>query len=154
MVVAAVGAAFVTRNLWTWLLPVFRALPGSSGKEIYWLALASFFPVQFWVGAALGYLYSRLFPEKWAAFVCIPPSLWFLLRWITFHPGGESLLSGTPFGAKWEHFFSYACLPPRCYDQLIFVLPMISAIGYTVGIVFQRVGVFTFSSPDPNGPSE
>jgi hypothetical protein len=116
------------------------------------LIAAPFFPVQFALGAALGYLFSRVFPEKLALLVWLPAAAWFLLRWVTFQSSGDSLLSSS-MEPKWDHFFGHGCRIP-CPDQWMFVLPLMGSLGYALGVLIQRSGVFTFSKPDPAETTE
>jgi hypothetical protein len=141
VVLATVGAGLLVRTLFG-LLPPVDALRQFSG-----LLLAPFFPVQIVAGIVIGYLYSHLFPERAALLAWIPAGLWFLLRWATLQTASDSLLSITDFDSKWSHMFGTGCRAPYCFDQVLFVMPFLSALGYTLGVLLERNDVFKFSRP-------
>jgi hypothetical protein len=151
VVLATVGAGLVASLMWKRLFALALAVNVLGARDLLGLFSTPFFPVQFAIGAALGYLFSRIFPEKLAIFVWTPAAAWFLLRWITL-PRSDSLLSSS-MEPKWNHFFGDGCKPP-CPDQWMFVLPLMAALGYTLGVLLQRSGVFTFSRSDTTASTQ
>src|SRR4051794_13823084 len=62
VVLATVGAGLVASLMWKRLFALALAVNVLGARDLLGLFSTPFFPVQFAIGAALGYLFSRIFP--------------------------------------------------------------------------------------------
>lgn len=114
------------------------------------------FPLQVVIGLALGYLVWRLAKQR-AAFWAWVPSVAILLAMIlrsaSSAEGGSGVLQ-LPIVA-FEHFFGAGCrLVQHCFDQVIYALPTVAAISYSLGafVASRRSGTHRYIRGNPVPP--
>lgn len=111
---------------------VHSAIPSTADIHANWLLTEiPGFPVQVLLGTAVGFLFARGTLSRAAVWVWIIPSLFLCFgAAIVVHPVGFRL----------DYLFGSACKPAQhCFYQILFTLPFVTSLAYTVGAALARV---------------
>lgn len=114
------------------------------------------FPLQVVIGLALGYLVWRLAKQRAAFWAWVPPVA-ILLAMILRSASSAERATGVlqlPI-VSFEHFFGAGCrLAQHCFDQVIYALPTVAAISYSLGafVASRRSGTHRYIRRNPAAP--
>jgi hypothetical protein len=98
------------------------------------LTTISGFPIQTMLASLFGFWLHKWTGQKAALWVWIIPALGMLIL-LVYGPVAEY---GPHSGANvFSHFFGSGCKPEhRCFDQIIFTLPLCTSLAYSLGAAF------------------
>jgi hypothetical protein len=105
--------------------------PSLTSRQASWLLTeVPGFPFQILTGLVAGFLLARITRTRSVLLVWIVPLLFLCFgALIVVHPTSSTL----------AHLFGDACGPAdHCFDQILFTLPFLASLAYTVGAVLGR----------------
>src|SRR5438105_3623225 len=107
------------------------------------------FPLQVLCSIPLGYINAKMWKSHWIYFSWIGPAAFFIFYALSWHPPSV-------FAGYWQqfasHFFGRNCTERDCFDRFL-ALPLLTSLGYTVGVWLERFKIFV-SSQGGSGPIE
>ncbi len=88
------------------------------------------FPVQAVVGLLTGFILARYMRRRVMIWIWLLPLVFLCLGVL-----GE----GNNYSSIWEHFFGSGCdVKDRCFDQMLFTLPLVASAAYSLGAALRR----------------
>lgn len=113
------------------LIGLLRMLVPTAPRASWILTEMPGFPVQFLIGIGLGSVLGKSLRSRSAVWVWILPLVFLVFGlFIVSHPESSS------FG----HLIGTNCRPSeRCFDQLLFTLPFVAALGYAAGVLLKAI---------------
>lgn len=126
------GAFFVLYSVAPLVQPMFSS-PLNQHRLSAALTETPGFPVQVIFGFVLGMGLGWWLKEQKAQWVWVLPVT---ILACVFIRQPVSVVEGNSFALKASYFFGRGCQPSyRCFDQVLFTLPAIAAISYSIGTV-------------------
>lgn len=129
----AVLAAFLSLSL----VPLLRVVFGNIDYRTVRSALTEnhVFPIQMVLAIVISFAMALRWKSRAMLYVWVLPTLVFITAFLIFG-------RGLSIGERLEYFFGTGCkLSSRCFDQVVFTLPLYTSIAYSIGawLGFHRV---------------
>ncbi len=88
------------------------------------------FPVQAVVGLLAGFILARYMRRRVMIWIWLLPLI-FLCAGILF--------GGKDYASWWSYYFGSGCdVRDRCFDQMLFTLPLVASVAYSLGAALRR----------------
>jgi hypothetical protein len=130
-----VGGAFIVFSMTS----ILHHWQGSIGSETASLILTGIpgFPIQTAIGLVLGWWLMRRFGQGETLWVWVLPTIVMII--VLIH-GPVVQLENQRSYSPLSHFFAHGCRPQdRCFDQVVFTLPLCTAVAYSFGARFGKL---------------
>jgi hypothetical protein len=130
-----VGAAFIVFST-TSILHHWQVEIGNKTASLILTGMPGF-PVQTTMGLVLGWALMKRFEQNTALWVWVLPALVMLAA--LFHGPVVQLANQSSYDPM-SHFFGNGCQPEgRCFDQVVFTLPLYTTASYSLGAAFGKL---------------